>query len=327
MGIGVLLSTCKIPNNNAPSVILLYNDVTEIGRQSEVKIDTSRGKEVSKKHSTVYRVEGRDTEMWIIEDNKSLNGTFVNGRKIKRIVIKPGDEIVFGGGSNFTTGDVVISTDTAECRYRFYTTAPRVRFSSTVDLGSTLSTETPHETCVICLCDLIAAETLPCGHTFCLGCIHEWARTCCAGLRPCVCPLCRTSFQQSELTPEEGIMTPEELEVFTIEPFLNSVNMKNCKAVKSLNIFKPWTESQREAFWRAYDAVKSNTIRRTIFLHLTKATVGYITNQSNTNLAHALVNFNRPISQCRSNLTKDVIFQILKLNYQPRSHRIVDQKK
>lgn len=327
MGLGVLLNTSKVPNENSPPVIFIHKAMTEIGRQSEVRLDTSRGKEVSKKHSIIYRVNTQTSEIWVIEDNKSLNGTFVNGRKIRRIVIKPGDEIVFGGGSGFSLGDVVMTTETAECRYRFFVTAPRVNFSPSVDLNAVLPSASSDDTCVICMCDIIAAETLPCGHRFCLGCVHEWARTCSAGLRPCVCPLCRAPFQQSELTPEEGILQPDSLEVFAIEPFLHAVNMKSCKTVKALNIFKPWSESQREAFWKAYEAVKSNTIRRSIFLHLTKATVGYVANQPTSRLVQALMNFKKDISQSRCNLARDVMFQVLKLNYQPRSHGITISKK
>lgn len=52
----------------------------------------------------------------------------------------------------------------------------------------TLMSDPPQ--CCICLDDLSGPATLPCRHSFCLGCIGEYWR-----VRGCfVCPLCKTSF-------------------------------------------------------------------------------------------------------------------------------------
>ncbi|MEO0127242.1 MAG: GGDEF domain-containing protein [candidate division WOR-3 bacterium] len=53
------------------------------------------GKEVSRKHARIYYEDGK----FKIEDLKSTNGTFVNGKQITKVELKHGDEINIG---NFT---------------------------------------------------------------------------------------------------------------------------------------------------------------------------------------------------------------------------------
>ncbi|MGQ9816531.1 MAG: diguanylate cyclase [bacterium] len=53
------------------------------------------GKEVSRRHARVYYKDG----MYVIEDLKSTNGTFVNGKRIDAVELHHGDEINIG---NFT---------------------------------------------------------------------------------------------------------------------------------------------------------------------------------------------------------------------------------
>ncbi len=53
------------------------------------------GKEVSRKHARIYF----HNKNFVIEDLNSTNGTFVNGERIKTVVLKHGDEINIG---NFT---------------------------------------------------------------------------------------------------------------------------------------------------------------------------------------------------------------------------------
>ncbi len=65
-----------------------------IGRANECDFLID-GKEVSRKHARVYYKDGK----FIIEDLKSTNGTFVNGKRIDTIELRHGDEINIG---NFT---------------------------------------------------------------------------------------------------------------------------------------------------------------------------------------------------------------------------------
>ena len=312
MGFGLLLRLSPMENINAPTVVILDQEKTKIGRKSEIRMDTSRGKEVSKHHTTIYRKTHHSNEVWIIEDNDSLNGTFVNGKKIHRVILNHGDEVVFGGGSAFLLGDIIASTELAECRYVFYLALPPVKFVKTVDLNASLLASDLMETCAICYCPCVAAETLPCGHRFCLSCIHEWCRVCHKNMRPCVCPMCRAAFASSELTPEEAQRSNSEIKVYSMEPMLRDLEVKSCKQIKKVNIFKKWTNKHAEVFASYYSKVKKSETRLPIFLHLTKATLSHAFHESNENLKNAICNLGgNPDSDERNKL----ILQFLLLLY------------
>ena len=48
----------------------------------------------SRKHATISRIETEDGVVWELEDNGSVNGTFVNLRKIERVRLKYGNNAV-----------------------------------------------------------------------------------------------------------------------------------------------------------------------------------------------------------------------------------------
>lgn len=303
MGIGLLLRLSPMENPNAPTVIVLDQDTTKIGRKSEVRMDTSRGKEVSKHHTTIYRKPHHSSEVWFIEDKDSLNGTFVNGKKIHRVVLNYGDEIVFGGGSAFLLGDIIASTELAECRYVFYLPLPPVKFLQSIDLNASLLASDLLETCAICYCPIVAAETLPCGHKFCLSCIHQWCKVCIKNMRPCMCPMCRAVFAFSELTPEEAQKTNGEVKVYSMEPMLKDLEVKSCKQIKKANVFKKWTPKHRKYFETLYNKVKDSETRLPIFLHLTKATVSHVFHENQENIKNGITNLGgTPSSEERNKL-------------------------
>lgn len=72
-------------------VFLLENRVT-IGRTAENDIHL-RDTTVSKQHAVAYLNEGQP----IVEDLGSFNGTFVNGRSVKKTVLRSGDTLREGG--------------------------------------------------------------------------------------------------------------------------------------------------------------------------------------------------------------------------------------
>lgn len=303
MGIGLLLRLSPMENPNAPTIVVLDQEKVTIGRQAAVKMDTSRGKEVSKHHTTIYRRQHQKSEIWIIEDNNSLNGTFVNGKKIHRIILNYGDEIVFGGGSTFLLGDIVESTKLAECRYVFYLAPVPVKFCHNIDLNASLLASDLLETCAICYCPTVASETLPCGHKFCLACIHEWSRACYKGMRPCVCPMCRTPYSASDLTPEEAQKTSDEVKVYSMEPMLRDLGIKSCKEIKKVNIFKKWTPEHKAFFNKMYTCCKDSETRLPIFLHLTKATIFQAFNQEVPALINAINNMDsKPVDNDKNKL-------------------------
>jgi pSer/pThr/pTyr-binding forkhead associated (FHA) protein len=66
-------------------------DVTHVGRLKSNEI-TIRDSKISRKNSKITRVG----ELFFIEDLQSSNGTLVNGKRIKRVQLKPGDSVQIG---------------------------------------------------------------------------------------------------------------------------------------------------------------------------------------------------------------------------------------
>ena len=293
----ILLLCTEVKNPKAPPYVLLQNKKTVIGRHGDVVMDTSNGKEISKYHAIITFHHHKSHELWMIEDNQSLNGTFVNNRKIHRKVLNEGDEVVLGGGSEFLLGEVIESSEKAECRYKFYICPPNVRFTQNVNPNDDIPAIQTSVTCSICYQEMNAEETLPCGHSFCLSCIHEWASVCAKNMKPCVCPMCRAPFSQSQLTPNEFILTKGELQVWSVESMLRDLGIKNCKVIKGANIFKKWTQKHEKWFWKSYEIVKPNLYRKFTFLFLAEATPSYVFRASVNQLCQALTNFHLELPQ------------------------------
>jgi hypothetical protein len=252
-------------------------------------MDTPSGKEISRIHATISRHDGTHKEVWIIEDNGSLNGTFVNGRKIHVRVLASGDEILFGGGSSYKLGDLLDSTDFSPCRYAFFPADPLVRFSAHVDPNGPFQKTDATDVCAICYESVTSSEVLPCGHMFCTRCIHKWAEECRRSSRPSICPMCRTTFMSSELNTQEVVMHDDRMEVCSLDPTLRDLDMPNGRAVKSFNIFRKWTQEHKKWFWNAFSLLQQ-WHRRVIFLHLTKATVSYVLQASEFELLQGIEN-------------------------------------
>src|SRR5215472_17801222 len=62
---------------------------------------------VSHYHARVFNEEGR----LMLEDFGSLNGTFVNGQRVKMVSLKPGDSVMIGKHT-------IVVTDSADVRAR-----------------------------------------------------------------------------------------------------------------------------------------------------------------------------------------------------------------
>ena len=289
MNSAILLKTSVVENDHAPFYILLNKDKLSVGRHGDVKIDTPSGKEISKVHCFFIRRIQIHSSVWIIEDNHSTNGTFVNLRKAGRQLLQNGDEIVFGGGRGFRIGDKIESSDLSTCRYRFFFLDFPVKFGK-IDPNKTVFSGNDAEMCPICYAPIVSPEKLPCGHSFCLQCIHEWAMTCAHSYRPAVCPMCRAPFVYSQLTPHEAFVQNGELHVCSVDAILRDLNVSSCRMIRGVNIFKKWTENRKRWFWKAYDIMKTNIYRRTIFLFLTKATVTAALKEDEAGLATALDN-------------------------------------
>lgn len=293
----ILLLYTEVKNPKAPLYILLQNKKTVIGRHGDVVMDTIKGKEISKYHAFITYHHQKSHGLWMIEDNQSVNGTFVNNRKIHRKVLNEGDEIVFGGGSEFLLGEAIESSAKAECRYKFFIHPPNVRFTKNVNPNEDITLVCSKGTCSICYQEMNAEEILPCGHSFCLSCIHEWASVCAKNMKPCICPMCRAPFSQSQLTPNEFILSKDELQVWSIDNMLHELGIKNCKVIKGANIFKKWTQKHEKWFWRSYEIMKPNLYRKYTFLFLAEATPSYVFRASVDQLNQAATNFHLQVPE------------------------------
>jgi pSer/pThr/pTyr-binding forkhead associated (FHA) protein len=76
---------------NPGTVFELTKEVTMLGR--DVTNDIPLGDaEISRQHARLTRTPGG----MVLEDLGSTNGTFVNGERVTRVILKSGDEIRFG---------------------------------------------------------------------------------------------------------------------------------------------------------------------------------------------------------------------------------------
>lgn len=69
---------------------------------------------ISRVHSFLLNIHGH----WEVRDNRSVNGIFVNDRKVQEAVLKDGDVVVFGGGGDHPIGAIIEQPD-SEFRYEF----------------------------------------------------------------------------------------------------------------------------------------------------------------------------------------------------------------
>jgi hypothetical protein len=315
MGPAVLVRTSVPANRFAPAIVILSAQTTSIGRRGDVRMDTPSGRQVSKLHLLIHRRLRNGMEFWAIEDNHSVNGTFVNSRKVTVQTLVPGDEIVIGGGPSFKTGDVLQSTDSAFCRYCFYPIDPIVRFTAKVDPNASIRDNESGDICSICYQSVVAPELLPCGHRFCLDCIQQWAETCRKNCRCALCPMCRATFLQSQITPAEATLLGDEMHVWSVDAMLKDLRVRSCRVVKGANIFKKWTRNHKKWFWCALNCVAQRRPRRILFLHLTKATAAHVIAASQEELQQAMLNFEiSEISQDPDvNATKVLLFILTKM--------------
>ena len=165
---------------------------------------------------------------WMLIDNKSTNGTYINSIKIpqmKPVELAPNDVIVFGGGgsqavggrkrqrtspfrffyrkcqdsNNDRTNRSTLSTSKSETKSR---SSPPLESRQTIPDSSqeNMPTETKPSTavvnqitdtltCSLCMELSVHAVNLPCGHSCCWMCWDEWSE------KKKNCPLCRKEVE------------------------------------------------------------------------------------------------------------------------------------
>ena len=136
--------------NNCPKSIILKEKETIIGRKGDIIIDTNRKKEISKKHAIIYKKKNHLHIEWIIQDLGSLNGTFVNDRKVLKQNIKHKDIIVFGCNDQIHFGDIV-DLKNSECRYLFIIPSLEINFDQCIDYNNIIDLNNEKENCSICM--------------------------------------------------------------------------------------------------------------------------------------------------------------------------------
>lgn len=286
----LLVSTSKIENPNCPKALLLCEETNILGRSTALKLDTSRSHEVSKKHATIFFNEVDENPTWVIEDRDSLNGTFLNGRKIKKRTLCNFDEIVIGGGSDFRFGDVLITTDTAECRFAFIQPPPPIWFASDSNKDEVLLDPDDCEDCPICYLPMAKRAKLPCDHCYCKNCLREWSEQCQKEKIDFCCPICRKLHDIATAVPPPVVFDSGVFIVNNVEPFLRKVGMKSVAEVKELSIMVPWDPSRKERFWATYEIVKTQKNKLEMFRWLTQCSYREVKDASEEELAHAVEN-------------------------------------
>lgn len=82
-----------IPIKGSGRPIQITRDVTLVGRQEKLCDICLRKSSVSKMHCIIVRTDG----LLFIRDLGSTNGTKVNGQRVVRGALLPGDELAFAG--------------------------------------------------------------------------------------------------------------------------------------------------------------------------------------------------------------------------------------
>lgn len=82
-----------IPIKGAGRPIQITRDVTLVGRQEKLCDICIRKSSISKMHCLIVRTDG----LLFIRDLGSTNGTKVNGQRVVRGALLPGDELAFAG--------------------------------------------------------------------------------------------------------------------------------------------------------------------------------------------------------------------------------------
>lgn len=315
MDFGLLISNSLKPSPNAPNGVILTKKNTDIGRHGDVRIDTSKTHEISKHHAAIQQKETRGKKVWILEDKKSMNSTFLNCKKIRRHLLKQYDEIIFGAGTGFCEGDIIDNSDNAECRYIFTFPDPPVYLKDGFDVNITLIPEEDCEECCICYMPMLVQTNLACGHSFCRKCLSDWAKKCDLNEQPFVCPICRTEFDRSVAKTPSLIISEDRIVVQTVEPFFRKLGIRNFSELRNHNIFNEWTPEMKEKFWNFHSKIKDSPHKLLLFADFTSSSYRRIKIATHAELEIARSNFEIDNSLFGEKLRAELIYKAGTLVY------------
>jgi hypothetical protein len=310
MDFALLVSNAERENPNAPLTAIITKPVTSIGRHADIRMDTSTTHEISKQHAQISYKERHGTTTWIIEDLHSLNGTLVNSIKIHDRSLKHGDEIVFGAGSSFMYGDVLLSTDNADCRYLFVVPDPPLHFAARGNHRESLAPIESVDECCICYLPMVVHTQLPCGHTFCKSCIIGWRDRCARVSQQFVCPACRRICDTEEARVPSLVFENNNWFVLNVEPFLRLLNMLNVSEVRRLSLFERWNLQKKADFWEVYEKVKGHRKKIQIFRWLTNSTFRALKDGDHGELLNAVDNLEGNVALYGEELREHAIWLV-----------------
>ncbi|HXB56375.1 MAG TPA: FHA domain-containing protein [Vicinamibacteria bacterium] len=87
-----MTSLWLLPPDGDP--IRVDGDRSVVGRDPHVDVVVNDNS-VSRKHAVIER----DSDTWIVADQKSANGTWIDGQRVIRAILKPGQQVRFGAVS------------------------------------------------------------------------------------------------------------------------------------------------------------------------------------------------------------------------------------
>ncbi|OHT00306.1 hypothetical protein TRFO_07969 [Tritrichomonas foetus] len=224
MSFSLLIYNSEVINPNTPKIIVLDKDSTNIGRDSEVKMDAIKEKTISKLHATIERRATNDNAyLWTLTDYTSVNGTLVNGRQVSCTKLRSFDNIIFGGGANLFFDN--LKDPRYSCRYIFLTPTISIKLFRNINYGD----YTNEKECLICYDEFEKkkkANVLPCGHRFCGYCIRKWEFECLSEFKLFTCPVCRKSINKNLITTNTYHITNNCITIYTIKDVALELNSK-----------------------------------------------------------------------------------------------------
>lgn len=293
MSFAFLVKSSTKENVKAPNLILLESERLVIGRYGDIRIDTAKRREVSKRHAAIAFSEKDGSVCWTIEDLDSMNGTFVNCRKVRRWNLSERDEVVFGGGSTFIYGDMIESSNASDCRYMFALPEPVFEFSKGSNWNEVLPLPDDCQECSICYLPMLKRTQLPCEHVFCRKCIRGWHARCATHDQEFACPICRRAYRMEECEECEMIREEAKIIVNNVEPLLRRLGICSVADLRKLSIMKPWSEDDRATFWNWVERVSKSkkSDKKEMFRWLTQSNYRAVFNANDEGLRAALSNF------------------------------------
>eukprot|EP01114_Cavostelium_apophysatum_P023344 TRINITY_DN8759_c0_g1_i4.p1 TRINITY_DN8759_c0_g1~~TRINITY_DN8759_c0_g1_i4.p1 ORF type:complete len:408 (+),score=129.46 TRINITY_DN8759_c0_g1_i4:39-1226(+) len=120
------------PSVAIPDVVQLNKPEIMIGRLKQLDCDVALDSlrfpaMISRKHARLLQTEEDGELKWKIVDNGSVNGVFVDNKKISEAYLSDGSVIVFGGGGKLPIGAEKDQSKDSEFVYRFVRTTKNKR--------------------------------------------------------------------------------------------------------------------------------------------------------------------------------------------------------